>query len=87
MSADESVKNTLTAIANLTDNEFILEMVDFCIDNVDGIKKEQDRDTRHACAEAVQALEIDNRSSGHMINGFIHCKGLAHKTCINTRAL
>ena len=76
MSAIESVKQTLVAIANLTDDMDVREMVDFCIDNIDGIRKEQDRDTRHACASAVNRIALDHETIMK-----------AHSTIMNTKAI
>ena len=39
MSTIECVKQTLAAITNLTDNKFIIEMAEFCIERVDHIKE------------------------------------------------
>lgn len=44
--------------------------------------KEQDRDTRHACAEAVENCEGEMDADVKLI-----CNGDAHSACMNARAL
>ena len=44
--------------------------------------KEQDRDTRHACAEAVNSIDNDDMDP-HTLNTISEC----HDACMNTRAV
>jgi hypothetical protein len=73
MTAEEKAKQWLTASAYSFDDEMI--------NNLAILLKQQDRDTRHACAEAVIALPTIPMTES-LIN-----KDAAHNTIMNTRAI
>lgn len=52
---------------------------DSMIDSLEKLLKEQDRDTRHACAEAVLQCNEDNED----VSGECILKDDAHAACIN----
>ncbi len=52
------------------------------------LMKEQDRDTRHACAEAVSALKYRRDPNGRDSGGdYIVWQSHAHAACINVQAV
>ena len=80
MRTHNSVKQTLTEIFSLTDDEKIIEMVLYCLEHIDSIRDEQDRDTRHKCAEAVTKLQVDKFDDLIDIDA-------AHRACMNAKAI
>lgn len=51
------------------------------LDILESERKQQDRDTRHACAEAINRC-ADQNCSGNAIS-----RGEAHNKCMNVRAV
>ncbi len=49
------------------------------------VLKEQDRDTRHACAEAV--LMANPRDAAHEHPLVVECFNRAHQACMNAQAV
>ena len=70
MSTIECVKQTLVAITNLTDNKYIIEMAEFCIEHVDGINKERIKELEAAnewisVLDGLPESEQGNKVLGH----------------------
>lgn len=62
--------------SNIMDNPATAIDVDFLERQLEVLLKEQDRDTRHACAEAVNRMALDHAAITQ-----------AHNTVMNTKAV
>jgi hypothetical protein len=75
-STQERIQRVLGCVADTSDWEYLRK-------TVETVLREQDRDTRHACAEAVAATRRDGR--------MIECERLvlrdAEAACINAQSI